>query len=230
VLSHFKKLLKIDHFLDMHGEKEDEHEAENEDAHRPTDQYDAQTNVENASDDTHDHEGTPSPNAAINSVGGPTILPVGVSSQAPLPSNQLPLPMYKKDLYRFPWFRGFLGLMALMLTTLYVFLLAISATSAKLFGAGSESTSYHIFFLDSQYWVPVTFGAPICYTVLFVVLEDFQTPLATFLEQRLKIPRQHQRRIMIGLPVLFGAIIAGLQIFLLVYIFVPFFLWCIDNM
>ena len=56
----------------MRGEKKDEHEAENEDSPKPTGQYDAQTNLKNASDATRDHEGRTSPNAAIESVGGPT--------------------------------------------------------------------------------------------------------------------------------------------------------------
>lgn len=202
----------------MRNEKEDEHEAENEDEHKPTDQHDTQTNLENTRDDTSDHEGTHSPDTVTNSVGGPTTLPVSVSNHAPLPSNQPQLPMYKRDLYTFPWFRGLLGLMTLMLTTLYVFLLAVSAILGST--SGSASLSYHIFFLVPQYWLPVTFGAPICYTVLFVALEDFQTSLATFLEQRLKIPRQHQRRIKVGLPILFGAISVSLEIFLLGYFLV----------
>ena len=125
--------------------------------------------------------------------------------------------MYKRDLYKFPWFRGLLGLMTLMLTTFYAFLLAISTILGR-FETGLTSVSYRILFRFPQYWLPVTFGVPICYTVLFVALEDFQTPLATFLEQRLKIPRQYQRRIKVGLPILFGVISVSLEIFLLLYL------------
>lgn len=146
----FQKLLRVDDFSEMRDEKEDEH--------KPTDQYDAQTNLKNARDDISDHEGTHSPNTATNSVSGPTILPVSVSSHAPLPSNQPQLPMYKRDLYKFPWFRGLLGLMALMLTTLYVFLLGVSSILGS--ALSSTSLSYEFLFLVPQYWLPVHFWSP----------------------------------------------------------------------
>lgn len=84
--------------------------------------------------------------------------------------------------------------------------------------------SYQVFFSLFPYLVPATFGGPLYYTALFVILEDLETPLASFLERRLKIPRKNQRRIKGRPPILFGAISVGLEIFLMGY-YGLWFLW-----
>lgn len=132
--------------------------------------------------------------------------------------------MYKRDLYKFPWFCILLGLIALMLTLLYIFLVVISSLFGKAFSTSdSSSLSYQVFFESWLFWLPVAFGAPPCYTMLFVILEEFETPLTAFLERRLKISHNHQRRIKRCLPILLGITSVGLEIFLMVYVYVQYF-------
>lgn len=105
---------------------------------------------------------------------------------------------------------------------LYILLLVISSYMASPQSGerlGAPFISYAIFFTFWQYWLPLTIGAPLCYTVLFVILKEFETALATFLERRLRIPRNHQRRIKYWLSVVFGTTVFGLDMFLMVTFF-----------
>ena len=77
--------------------------------------------------------------------------------------------------------------------------------------------SFYYFLAAWPYWVPITIGGPLCYTALFVVLEDFREPIATILESFMRIPRRDHRHIKKHLHIFVGATILALDIFTIVY-------------